>query len=37
MSEITQRNLEIWQDIQNQFFQAATGTGPKKNKGKSDN
>jgi len=32
MSELTQRNLEIWQDIQNQFFQAATGRGPKKNK-----
>lgn len=32
MSELTQRNLEIWQDIQNQFFQAATGRDPKKNK-----
>lgn len=36
MSEITQRNLEIWQDIQNQFFQAATGTGAKRNKDKTN-
>ncbi|MBS1270823.1 MAG: hypothetical protein MAG794_01791 [Gammaproteobacteria bacterium] len=32
MSELTQRNLEIWQDIQDQFFQAATGGSSKKNK-----
>jgi len=32
MSELTQRNLEIWQDIQNQFFQAATGNKSGKNK-----
>jgi len=32
MSELTQRNLEIWQDIQNQFFQAATGSKSKKDK-----
>lgn len=31
MSDLTQRNLEIWQDIQNQFFQAATGAKRKKN------
>lgn len=37
MSELTQRNLEIWQDIQNQFFQAATGSGSKKNKDKTNN
>lgn len=32
MSELTQKNLEIWKDIQNQFFEAATGTTSKKNK-----
>lgn len=36
MSELTQRNLEIWQDIQNQFFQAATGSKPEKDKDKTD-
>lgn len=36
MSELTQRNLEIWQDIQNQFFQAATGDKSKKDKDKTD-
>ncbi len=36
MSELTQRNLEIWQDIQNQFFQAATGRNSKKNKDKTN-
>ena len=36
MSELTQRNLEIWQDIQNQFFQAATGHNSKKNKDKTN-
>lgn len=36
MSELTQRNLEIWQDIQNQFFQAATGNRAKKDKDKTD-
>lgn len=36
MSELTQRNLEIWQDIQKQFFQAATGTHSKKNKDKTN-
>lgn len=36
MSELTQRNLEIWQDIQNQFFQAATGTKSKKDKDKTN-
>lgn len=30
MSDLTQRNLEIWQDIQNQFFQTATGSKSKK-------
>ncbi|MDN5881662.1 MAG: polyhydroxyalkanoate synthesis repressor PhaR [Nitrosospira sp.] len=30
MSELTQRNLEIWQDIQKQFFQAATGRNSEK-------
>jgi len=25
MSELAQRNLEIWQDVQKQFFEAATG------------
>ena len=25
ITEMTQRNLEIWQDIQNRFFEAATG------------
>jgi polyhydroxyalkanoate synthesis repressor PhaR len=34
MSELTQRNLEIWQDIQNQFFQAATGHKSQKDKDK---
>lgn len=34
MSELTQRNLEIWQDIQNQFFQAATGGSTRKSKDK---
>lgn len=29
MSELTKRNLEIWQDIQNQFFQATTGSAAK--------
>lgn len=32
VSELTQKNLEIWKDIQNQFFEAATGTTSKKNK-----
>ena len=36
MSELTQRNLEIWKDIQNQFFQAATGGSEKKNKDKTN-
>ncbi len=36
MSELTQRNLEIWQDIQKQFFQAATGSKPGKDKDKTD-
>lgn len=36
MSELTQRNLEIWKDIQNQFFQAATGQSQKKNKDKTN-
>jgi polyhydroxyalkanoate synthesis repressor PhaR len=36
MSELTQRNLEIWQDVQNQFFQAATGKKPKKDSDKTD-
>ena len=36
MSELTQRNLEIWQDIQNQFFQAATGSKSKKDKDKTN-
>lgn len=37
MSELTQKNLEIWKDIQNQFFEAATGTTSKKNKDDSKN
>jgi len=36
MSELTQRNLEIWQDIQNQFFESATRSGKKKTGDKSD-
>jgi len=36
MSELTQKNLEIWKDIQNQFFEAATGTTSKKNKDDSE-
>lgn len=36
MSELTQRNLEIWQDIQDQFFQAATGSKSGKDKDKTD-
>lgn len=36
MSDLTQRNLEIWQDIQNQFFQAATGNKSKKDKDKTN-
>lgn len=36
MSDLTQRNLEIWQDIQDQFFQAATGGSAKKNKDKTN-
>lgn len=36
MTELTQRNLEIWQDIQNQFFQAATGNRNKKDNDKTD-
>ena len=32
----THLNLEIWKDIQNQFFQAATGHGSKKNKDKTN-
>jgi len=31
MSELTQRNLEIWKDIQNRFFDAATTTRSTKN------
>jgi len=34
MSELTQRNLEIWQDIQNQFFEAATGSSKRNNNNK---
>ena len=30
MTEITQRNLEIWRDMQKQFFDAARQTKPKK-------
>ncbi len=32
ISEMTQRNLEIWQDIQNSFFNAAGLSGEKKDK-----
>jgi len=31
MSELTQRNVEIWKDIQDRFFEAATGTTTKQN------
>lgn len=30
LTEITQRNMEIWQDVQNSFFEAATGLAASK-------
>ena len=30
LTELTQRNMEIWQDVQNRFFEAATGLAASK-------